>query len=299
MAWDPITFTPPPVLADALSSVDAGLGLAISDLGSVRDAILASPAIDAPNSGVEPHTGAEFGRDDVYGLGLPVLRSVVIHPWCEGVAQGVGHYRNLSSRNAVKAAAKKLGDVLDLQRPAGAMDVLALLVSGSSYADLHQKLLQVLTVFSEPILLMCARRCAQLAALENDKTLLPDGGINARFKHFSPASCNAIANFSGAVGETVALGDAVSIAGGSAETDLVALTKKKQALIETVQADANSALENFTGGAGQLYFLSGTTANVASRALIDADVGHEYPYAVCVLVTGAPGALDGLRGMMQ
>jgi len=297
MSWNPITFTPPAVLADALGSVDSALTATAGDMATVRADLLASPAIDAPDADAEPHSGAHRGRSSVYALTAPVLRSVVVHPWCEGLAQGVGHYRNLSSRNAVKAAAEKFGDVVDAHRPTASMDVLAVLVSGSGYAELQQKLNAVLSVISEPTLFMCARRCAQLAALESNKVLLPDAGMNARFAHFAPANCDVICNSIVAVGEAVALGDAVSIAGGSAETDLIVLTKKKQAFI--AQAAADSALENFTGGAGQLYFLSGVTANAASRALLDADVGHEYPYAVCLLVTGAPGALDGLREMMQ
>lgn len=299
MTWQPISFTPPPVLTDALGSVDSALTAAAGDMATVRAALLASPSIDAPDAGAEPHSGAHTGRSSVYSLTAPVLRSVVVHPWCEGLAQGDGHYRSLSSRNAVKAVAKKLGDVIDPHRPAGAMDVLAVLVSGSSYADLHQKLNAVLSVVSEPTLFMCARRCAQLASLETDKVLLPDAGMNARFVHFAAAGCEVIAQAIGAVGEAVALGDEVSIAGGSAETDLIAITKKKEAVIASVQTAAGDALADFGGGAGQFYFLSGVSANAASRALIDADVGHEYPYAVCLLVSGAPGALDGLRGMLQ
>lgn len=299
MPWNNVAFTSPDFLTNALNSVSGSLAATASDVGAVRAALLASPGIDAPNAGAEPTSGAQVGRSNIYSLAAPVLRCVVVHPWCEGVAQGVGHYRHLSSRNAVNAAAKKLGDVLDVHRPTTTLDFLALLVSGSSYADMHQKLNAVLGVISEPTLFMCARRCAQLATLENDKVLLPDAGMNARFKYFSPAGCNVIATAASAVGAVVALGDADSIAGASAETDLVTVTKKKAALIASVQADANSALANFTGGAGQFYFMSNTTPNAASRALIDGDVGYEYPLAVCMLVAGAPGELDGLRGMLQ
>jgi hypothetical protein len=295
--FNAIIFKPPTVLVNAASSVTAELTTAASNAANVRSAVLAAPAIDAPNAAIEPHSGALNGREGLYALAAPALRCVVIHPWVEGIAQGVGHYRYLSNRNAVNAAAKKLGDVLDTSRPTGVMDVLALLIAGSSYAELNQKLHSLLAVFSNETLFMCARRCAQLATLESDKVLLPDPASNARFNHAANATANPVAYKN--IGQLVALGDAQQMAGSSAETDLVALTKKKQAIITSVTTAANNSLASFTGGAGQFYFNAGTSANAASRALLDADVGFEYPLAVCVLMTGAPGSLAMLKGMLQ
>lgn len=299
MAWVNTVFNAPAVITDAVSDVDSELTAQHIAMGNVRSAALASLAIDAPDAGVTSHTGPITGRAALHDCLTPSLRAVIVHPWCEGLAQGVGHYRHLSVRNAVNAAAKKLGDVIDQQRPTGAMDILALLVAGSSYAELHQKLQYFLTVFSNPTLYMCARRCAQLASIETDKILLPDAAMNAGFHHFSISHQHAIANTLGDVGMLVALGDAATIAGNSAETDLIALTKKKEAIITAAKTTAENAIVSFSGGAGRFLFLSGTTANAASRALIDSDVGYEYPLAVCAVVAGAPGELGVLRSMLQ
>lgn len=298
MAWNSIAFNAPPLLTNLASDADAALSALNADVSSVRAAVLASPAIDAPASGTA-HTGAITAPAGIYEQLVSEINQVVIHPWCEGLGQGVGHNRSLSARNAVNAAAKKLGDVLDSHRPTGSMDVLALLITGSSYADLQQHLEQFLTVYSDATVFMCARRCAQLAALESDKVLLPDAAINARFNTIKPAQTNHLVVQFGKVACASALAMASDIAGNSAETDLVLLCEKKQTVINQITTDANAALSSFTGGAGKCWFMPGTGANAASRALINSDVGYEYPLAVCVLITGAPGALDVLRSMLQ
>ncbi len=299
MAWAAIQFKTPPVLADVLASANVALDGEHGAMATTRSAVLAAPGIDAPSEGATALDGPITGAESLYSAFAPVVRQVVIHPWCEGLNQGVGHIRNLSARNAVNAAAKKLGDVLDAEKPNGAMDVLAMLITGTGYADMAQKLEQVLAVYSDATLYLCARRCAQLATLERDKILLPDAGVNARFRLTANVQASHLVQTFGAVGQAVALGDAVSIAGDSAESDLVAITNKKQAHITAIKNAATNATASFTGGAGHYYFLAGTNPAAASRALLDADLGYEYPLAVCVLLASAPGALNAFKGMLQ
>lgn len=299
MSWSAIHFKTPDVYGDALASATSVLNAELGVMDATRSALLAASSIDAPNAGVNPASGPLTGTAALYSAIAPMVLQVVIHPWCEGLNQGVGHNRNLSARNAVNAAAKKLGDVLDPQRPAGPVDVLAMLFTGTSYAALAQTLESVLAVYSDATLYLCARRCAQLASLTRDKVLLPDAGVNARFRLTANAQAKHMASALGDVAQAVALANAVTIAGDSAETDLVAITKKKQAHITAIKNAAISATDRFTGGAGRYYFLPGTTLPAASRALLDADLGYEYPLAVCVLLASAPGAMANLRGMLQ
>src|SRR5690606_2945745 len=109
-------------------------GEATGNLAVARAGIASTPTIDfggasAPADGVS--------CSDLAALTHANFSVVVVHPWSEGIGQGVGHYRYLSPTNALVAAANKLVDTPDDLRPEDKKhDALALVLAGESYAKL-------------------------------------------------------------------------------------------------------------------------------------------------------------------
>lgn len=296
MAWEPITFVPTARLSTILSNAQGSLGGVPAALAAVGGQIAAAPALDASATGGRPALPL-VGDSRLYTILTRHYKTVVIHPWCQGIGEGVGHYRNLSPANAVAAAAQKFVDANDAHKSTENMDAFCILLTGKSLADLHNKLTTFLTVCDHPELQLCAHRCGALATLEGDKEQLPEPPQNAAWRYTAGMAATSFRNYLAALGEAVALVDGDQAATQSAEAELAALADKKAARVNQVLATAQAAAQAWTGGIGQKWFIENKSPLQIKRALEQSGADHSAPLSVVVVFAGPTSTLTQLKGL--
>jgi hypothetical protein len=297
MSWQPVHFLPPVAIQSAFNAAQARLNAEVGKLPGVLESLLKTPIIDVANPEATFFNGPLTGNSSLYGFTQSDLKTVVIHPWVEGVGQGVGHYRYLSSRNAVNAVADKLVDPADDFSPSGDLDYFALLLSGSSYAELGATLDRFLSVYSEPTLYMCARRCAQLATLEDSKQKLPSAAINARWDKATESSSHKWNFYTGEVGHPFSLVNGYDCEGASLEEAVGVVAKKKEAIISQALESAEITLSSIKLGFGKYHVIRFKKPKDAAKILRDSNTNAELPLAVCVVYCGTTDSLNNLMGL--
>jgi hypothetical protein len=287
MSWAPISF----VVPSAFSASDAVGG------GDISAVLLATPAIDTLDPNEIFTQGPIAGDGKLLGFTKNKFSRIAVHPWVEGVGQGVGAFRYLSPRNAIDTLANKFYDSPDDLTPSHneSMDVLVLCVAGSGYTDLAAKLKGVLKVYSDPTFFMGARRAEQLARLEADKGVLPDAAFNARWSFATESLSESWHGYVKAVGEMACFSDAEAYGEKSAEEAVLLIAKKKAYIAEQVNANAELALSKISGASGNYLLIQNKTSAQIKKILIETEFGADFPLCVCVLYSGAVNALNDLK----
>jgi hypothetical protein len=284
--WKPIVF-----------GIPERFGYSNASGGSVLGQLLSSPEIDEINPDAEFETGA-ITSGGYAAFAVQHIKHLVVHPWQQGVGQGIGVYRYLSPRNAVNVAANKLDELADKGRPANTKnyDVVSLLLSASGYAAFANHLNQLLQLFSEPTVYMCARRSAQLATLEQTKIVLPDAAVNARWLDAAESGHATWCNYVGAVAHADSFSFADEYGQRSLEEAVMLVSHKRAALANAANLHAEEILQTISGAhSGKVSFIKDQPINVIKKLLLASDTGYEMPLSVCVLYVGEVDSLNSLR----
>lgn len=284
-------------MQQAFSEAEVVLESRKGGLPGVMMALTQKPVIDDADVDAMPFNGPYVGNADLYGYTTSDFKTVVVHPWVQGVGQGNGHYRYLSPRNAVNTLANKLVDSQDDFRPLGLLDYFAISISGSSYENLSSTLRTFLGIYSEPTLYMCARRSAQLARLQAEREKLPIAAINARWDAVTESSSTRWNYYTGVVGATQAIFAGYDVDNSSLEEAVGVVAKKKAGVIEEALNEAKSALNSIDGGAGRIMLMKEKLPQEAAAQLRKSDTGFEYPLSVAVLYCGAVDSLNDFYGL--
>lgn len=289
MSWNDFAFFPP--TAFDLSGAGGG--------GFIADDLINTPNIDVLDPDADFRLGAITGDGPLYGFTQSSIKQLIVHPWQEGIGQGFGVVRYLSPRNAVDFAANKFFDSPDDLIPikTGNVDVLGLLVTGTGYANFNANLNNLLRVFSDSTLYMCARRSSQIAALESNKVVLPDAAKNCRWDHVTESHHSTWADYSAAVGHVNALSYANEIGNASLEEAVMVLANKKTFSASKATTEAELIIGRINGSADgvKCFFINNKTTSIVKKILLASDTGLEYPLCACVIYCGAVGSLDHLK----
>lgn len=294
-----LAFHWPAQLDTVASDSDSALANAPAELTAAGARLTAAPALSVVGNPVAAScSGSAELLQQLREALLARVAVVVVHPWVQGVGQGDNHHRYLSPENAVIAAANKLGDTADNNKPGTVMDAIAVLLTGTGFNVFSQTIKQFNTVFPLPETLMCERRALQLSTVDQDKQILPDAAINSRWLPRTVAGVGAVAQGSAVVGELCAIAGGYEAGGVAADAELQALISKKSASITAAQSAIDSMAAAFTGGVGRGDFFSSQTPQQIKSTLLSSHVGHDEPLACCVVFSGAPGSLQMVKEML-
>lgn len=294
MSWENISFTKPQLLVSKLGNANTQLAGKVGELNSIPGTLSSTPTID---SGGTSDALPLLGDSDLHGYTTAHYRCVFVHPWCEGIGQGNGHYRYLAPANAIEAAANKLIDANDSLKPTQNMDALAFLVSGASSSEMYNKLSVFIAAFKHPDILMCANRFKSLAVLEKAKEILPDAQLNASWKAQSLCASNSVKNYVAAVGDALAFVHGYECDSQSAEHEIAMLAQKKSQQITNALGHATTELNKLTGSVGSKIFYANKSPAAIKRELLSSGLGYDSPLSVCLVITGDVGSLENIRGM--
>lgn len=295
--WTSVAFVRPGIVGSAYDNAAELLGDQAANLPLVSGAMAETPPIDyaAPAVAV-----LDVSCDDLNAFTRSQIKTLIVHPWCEGVAQGVGHYRYLSPENALKTAAEKLVETIDDLTPEKIKhDTLAVIVAGDSYSDFATQLDEFWRIFSLPVIKMCARRAAQLARLEGEKTTLPIASKNARWSHTCESSSYNFSGYVDVAAHPLSVVEGYNCDGGSLERDVVALAQKKALVIQVALDVGHAVLNSINGGAGKVLFVADETPLATRKILLDSNLQLEKPLALCFLFVAPVGALEELKGLFS
>jgi hypothetical protein len=288
-----LQFTFPAMLDSASSNAASALGSAAAGLTDAATRLSAAPALSVVNN---PVAGGCAGSGDVltdlrYMLATKVS-VVVVHPWSQGIGQGNNYHRYLSGENAVIAAGNKFGDMADTNKPGAAVDAVALLLTGTGFADFAQTLKQFNTVFPIEQTLMCERRARQISTADGDKQILPDAALNAPWQNRRMAGQGNNRNATARVSDLVAHSGGYESGAESVDSELQALINKKKASLILAQQQVDAVAALFSGGVGRGAAFQNQTPAQIKNALLNSGVGHSAPLACCVVLSSAVGGLQ-------
>jgi hypothetical protein len=294
-----IHFQWPTTLADAVATLNNALGGAAGELGAAQSRLAAVPDYTQANNPVAASAvGSIAEHGQIIDAMLARVNVVCVHPWVQGVGQGNGHSRYLSTANAVLAAGGKLKDSFDSQIPAGVVDAITIIMPANGFFDFHEKLKQFNAVLPTPETILCERRAAQVASVEKDKILLPSPAINSRWRDNESAHSDGIKCATQSVGELSAFAEAYEMGAHSAEQELTDLMSKKNNVLNGVRESLTHVQARFANGVGLAKYIGNKTPAQISEVLSASGTAHDAPLCCCVVVTGAPREINLLREML-
>lgn len=298
MTWSPLTLTWPAQSTQWLTSLDAPLSQAATELDAALGRIDALETATEPNPvGAAAAERITSGRQGLAGL-LSEVRVLVVSPFQHGLGSGL--QRSLSAPNLLQLMAGQLTAGGDPHRPIGRQHGLAVLVLGTELGQLSQTLAVLNAVLPLPTLQRAERRAGQLARLEGEKWLMPSADTAPKWRTRGLQSSTWPRQAQQAMSAQLAALEGYA-ADASPVAELAALADRKAARLQE-QAQRLADLRTATaGGGGTLrarWLGEGDPAELRD-ALLEGDApGHEWGLCAGVLLTGPESAMTYLKELV-
>jgi hypothetical protein len=210
------------------------------------------------------------------------LKTLIAHPWMQGVGEGEGHYRYLSFPNAAKAlSAELIGET---------QAVFGLAVAAANFSDFATNIKALTDIFPIKPFDQARIRAQQLMTLESDKFNLPDAPSLMSGGSMSLTSMPRMAEIQKAAKMQQAKADATSFESSNPLTNLQAFQTEKAAADAAVDSALAEAKALFSGGTGWRFYAESDAA-----AAIQISPGHEYTLTAMMLFIGSASDLALLR----
>ncbi|NIB44765.1 hypothetical protein HBA55_34615 [Pseudomaricurvus alkylphenolicus] len=295
-----MNFTWPSSAADVVSAAQAATASGDAQLSQAGSRLSAvpGPSITKNPTATTANTASTnaASHQALFNVSVDAL---CVHPWQQGVGSGDGVYRHLSAPNAVAALVNKLNDQADHRLPVGTLEGVAVLINAVSLSDFAQQLGAFNAVFPVEELQAVQRRVEQLSTLENDKVLLPDAALNARWVNKNLLQWSNARSGASHVDRATSMASAYDSENQTPTAELQALIAKKQSRLQSDQSALSTLQASVTGGAGQALFLdSGTRTQLADALNAAGSPGHEYIFCAAVLMVSPPGQLAYVKEVM-
>lgn len=294
MSWQTITFTLPDAVVDIADDANN-----ITD-NIDNDCSAATARFDAAIKPAYTKNSMATVAATINHAVMDVTQNQVaiayVHPWSHGVNQQGGIRGFLSSRNAVKALAKKLTDFNDSNLITGNIEAIVLVFSAVNYEQLSNVLGIFCGVFYLPELAMLKRRCEQVHLHETTKMQVPSEAGLPLLMHRSTEQMAIVNTAANVLSAQMAVVDAYAGQNVSPAQELQSLIAEKSAHIASMQARYESFTATFASGAGSAIFLpAGSPYNKPPLLIQAAEALPEKPLAVAVIMTGQEGSLTLIK----
>ncbi|MGB4488669.1 MAG: hypothetical protein WBI95_24665 [Pseudomonas veronii] len=305
MIWAPVTMRWPEQATQWMGELTAAKNLAGSELAGTATRLAGLDGLATTNPG--PVGGAAqgviaAGRAALAGQMGEAPACLVVTPFQSGIGQGRGYQRFLSAPNLLEHLAKKLEDVTDNARPAGAQYALSILFLSTRLDQLADSLSRFNALLPVPELVRTERRARHLSKLEAEKWEIPSAGPLPRWQSLPLERCTVVKAAKQSMAGQLAVLESYA-ADSSPLGDLASLATRKVAQQkgrDQQLADLKALLAGGTQDTSQRARLVGPgTASELRRDLLAGDApGHEWVLCAGLLLLGSKDGLSFVRELV-